>query len=187
MNIRRIASALAAVVLAGGLIAATGEAAFADITPVNGGIYELYVPFFNTNAAKCLDVPHGDPTPGLGLVVFHCHGSDAQGANQLWETIFDGTGWLVMNRATGRCLSANLGAGTQVVQDFCVASLPGQIWNFAINSGINTVVGVSNARTGLCLATENSSGGDGTKVVLAPCIFANFSDPTWIRQNWVLA
>lgn len=188
MNIRRIASALAAVVLAGGLITATGQAANADVFPVMGGIYELYIPFFNPGAAKCLDVPHGDPTPGLGLMVFHCHGSDADGANQLWKALSGGVVTRLQNQATGLCLSANLGTSIQVVQEPCFAT-QADIWSFQPTPNLNTSAGVVNMLSHNCLATENSSGADNTRVVLAPCTFANLTDPArlWVRQNWVLA
>jgi len=189
MKIRRIIGALAALALAGGVIAATGEAAYADTTPVPNGIYELYIPFFNQNAAKCLDVPRSNPNPGVQVQVFHCHGSDSSGANQLWKaTPLAGDSWQLTNQATGRCLSASLSQDTHVIQDVCVGTAA-QAWKFDPNPSFGSTSGVINMLAGNCLATANLSGADDTLLVLASCQYNNLRDPArrWARQNWTLA
>src|SRR5947207_6493850 len=127
MNLRRIAGALAAIVLMGGLVVGLDHAAYADNNPLPGVQFEIFPPFFNTNAPKCLDVPNGSRTRGVRLQVFHCHGFDSNGAMQLWfmENLgTDNSGpFQIRNKNSGLCLNivlnTNGAPGTQALQNTC--------------------------------------------------------------------
>jgi hypothetical protein len=193
MNKRRIA--LFAALLAGGLAIGIGQTAYADNNPQLGRWYELYPPYFNPGAPKCLDVPSGKSDTGLVLQVFHCHGYDSNGAPQRWAFRRDGKDlagndkFEIMNLASRECLNVanSSGAtGTLAVQDFCLQSDRGE-WVLHPTPNVGPYFGLSNVKfPNQCLATSNSSGADHTRVEISDCGYTNQNDPNWIRGVWSL-
>lgn len=118
---------LAATVVMAGLVVGPGHAAYADNNPQPWVQFEIFPPFFNTNAPKCLDVPNGSATRGTPLQVFHCHGFDSNGAPQLW--FFENLGtdnsgpYQIRNKASQLCINIVLNTegapGTPAIENTC--------------------------------------------------------------------
>jgi len=170
---RILASLISCAALAVGLSTSMNGTALASAAPQPGVYYEIFPPYANPTAHKCLDVPNGTTTEGVALQVFHCHGYDSHGGPQLWQFINVGGGnyWIV-NQASGRCLggfySSTPGVG-QTAQYNCgaVSYLYWQIVPSAFDpDGFELA---SPWVTGYCLSTRNSLGDDHTPVVLYPC------------------
>ena len=178
------------------LVSGVAQPAYAQNNPTAGNWYELFPPFFNSSAPKCLDVPNGSSTDGLVLAVFHCHGYDSNGTPQRWTFFNRGvdaqrnTLWELRNEASQRCLNiANLtGANaTQVVQLRCNSESRG-LWVVHPTTNVTPFFGLSNVQfPNLCLATGNSSGSDHTGVEVTVCNFNDSSDTAaLVRQVWSL-
>jgi hypothetical protein len=62
----------------------------------------------------CVDVPGGSSQEGLRLQLWHCHGSDSQGAPQRWQFIFYGTdpaghpAYVIRNIGNNLCMTWGL-------------------------------------------------------------------------------
>jgi hypothetical protein len=193
VNIRRIVSALFTVLLASGLVVGFGQAAHADNNPQPGSWYELYLPYFNPGAFKCLDVPNGSSANGLVLQVFHCHGYASNGAPQRWNLVSwgaipDAPRFEIVNVGTGECLNVTSGAtGTRVIQQAGCVTTESEVWVLHTTPNVGPYFALSNlAFPNECMAASNSSGGDHTPVEIADCNYFNQNDPTWIRQVWSL-
>jgi hypothetical protein len=192
MLAKRILGAVFAVLMACGVTVGVASAAQATNTiPPSSQFAEIFPPFFNTNQSKCLDVPTGSGANGLIIEVFHCHGYDSRGEPQRWIFLNRGLSngneirWEIMNVASSKCLNlaTTNSAGVQsVIQEPCLGS-GGSIW-FVRNTTVGSNFGLVNALTAKCMATDNSSGSDKTKVEVAPCNYNNQNDPNFIRQVW---
>lgn len=110
--------------------------AYADNNPQSGVWAELYPPYFNSGASKCLDAPGGTTSTGTTLQVSHCHGYASNGPPQRWVPLNrcqDGAGNVrreFMNLASHECLNIanSTGAsGTRAVQDVCLGTDSG-LW-----------------------------------------------------------
>jgi cytochrome c len=108
-----------------------------------------------TIGGKCLDIPHGNPTNGTGVQIWHC---GASFPNQRWSL----TGDTIVGMG-GKCLDVEAGHtedGTRV-----------QVWN--CNGGANQrwqfnggqFVGLDHR----CLDVSGGSTDDGTPLVLWHC------------------
>ena len=53
--------------------------------------YEVFPPYIDPTALKCLDVPSASTKPGVALQLYSCHGYASNGANQRWYFNYAGT------------------------------------------------------------------------------------------------
>lgn len=190
MKKRILASLISGIALAAGLSLSTSGTALASVTPAPGVYYEIFPPYVNPTAPKCLDVPSASRSEGTGLQIFHCHGYASDGANQRWEFINLGGGnyWIV-NKNSGLCLggfySSTPGVG-QTAQYKCgaVSYLYWQIVPSAFDpQGFELA---SPWVTGYCLSPLNSRGDDQTPVVLYPCDNSPTFDGRVQGEDWRL-
>jgi hypothetical protein len=179
-------------VLAAALVGGVGQAAHADNTvPPPTQWVEIFAPYFNLNAAKCLDNPGGSTSMDNPIQVFHCHGYASNGAPQRWQLFNRGDGdnpyYEIRNVASNLCLFAR--TDLSVVQEPCNEQFGG-LWRVkpTANVGPNFAL-ASLAFFDGCLATADSSGNDHTRVYMSVCNFDDQSDPnhTWIREVWSFA
>ena len=171
---KRIAAGLmSGIALVAAFSMSMAGAAQALVGPEPGVYYEIFPPYANPTAHKCLDVPSGTRTEGVALQVFHCHGYASDGGPQLWQFVDLGGGnyWIV-NKASGRCLggfySSTAGVG-QTAQYSC-AAVSWLYWQMVPSafdpSGFELA---SPWVAGYCLSTRDSRGDDHTSAVLYPC------------------
>jgi len=113
----------------GAAVRASGATANAIVAP--GGLYEIVAIQGTPTGAKCVDVINGSTAPGARLQIFHCHGSDRNGAVQLFSFIDMGNGFYqVSNKNSHLCfeLPNSSGAdGTEIEQADCLG-FGGQQW-----------------------------------------------------------
>lgn len=188
MSLRGIVRALVALVLAVAVVGGTGTAALADNTvPPPGTWVEIWPPFFNQSAHKCLDNTNGSNNVDNPVQVYHCHGYDNKGAPQRWQ-LFNRSDdpannpyYEIRNVGTNQCLYAlNLG----VVQEPCNLQFRG-LWRIIPTPNVGPYFALSNLGFfGGCMATSDSSGGDHARAIIATCNYDNQNDPTWTRQVW---
>jgi hypothetical protein len=185
--IRRLVHLIAPFVLIAILIGGFGEAAHADNTiPPSTQWAEIFPPFFNLNAPKCLDNVNGSNSVDNPQQVFHCHGYASNGAPQRWQLFNRGTGdnpyYEIRNVGSNQCLFAR--TNLRVVQEPCNEQFGG-LWRVVPTPNVGPYFALSSlAFFGGCLATGDSSGNDHTSVFIASCNFDNQNDITWIRQVW---
>ncbi|MFD5226363.1 beta-1,3-glucanase family protein [Microbacterium sp. NPDC058342] len=104
----------------------------------------------------CLDVPWGDPTPGVQVQAANCYGNDAQ----RWTRGSDGT-----IRALGKCLDARAAGTTNgtVVQIWDCNGTDAQKWSYD-----SAAQALKNGVSNLCLDATNGVT-DGSPVALWQC------------------
>jgi hypothetical protein len=118
MKLRKAIGTFFASTTAIGLCIGLTGVAQAAPTPDPSTWSEIFPPFFNTAAHKCLDVPYGSNSVGLHLELYHCHGYASDGAPQRWNFIPVGSNiYLIYNVASGRCLQDF--DPQDIVQDSC--------------------------------------------------------------------
>jgi hypothetical protein len=190
MFLRRSVRVLVALLLAGTAVGVTSPAAHADNTVPPPTVWvEIFAPYFNVNAAKCLDNPSGSTSVGTQMQVYHCHGYDSHGDPQRWQLFNRGTAdnpyYEVRNVASNLCLFAR--TDLRVVQQPCNAEFGG-LWRVEPNTKEGPNFSLSSlAFFGGCLATGDSSGNDHTRLYIDNCKIDDRSDTTWIRQVWSFA
>jgi hypothetical protein len=191
VNIRRMAGLLVAGTLAAGLCttgavaqAATGTAsrlATPAVTPAVSSdlpdpytTYEVFPPYIDPTALKCLDVPGASTQPNVALQLFSCHGYASNGANQRWYFYPAGTynglpAYQIQNLNSHLCLAPNGFAPDYgpVYQNSC-RPVPGQYWELS-SPDESDHVNLINALYGWCLAASDTSGHNHTPVILGPC------------------
>jgi Ricin-type beta-trefoil lectin domain len=143
----------------------------------------------------CLDVPGGSTQSYVPLQLFHCHGSDSQGAVQRWQfvpevTASDGTtAYAIVNSSNNLCLTwvlAFKGISSNIVQLPCQASgSASTLWivkqstgnpdDFELGLVFAANGSISPAFNG-CLAARDTSDANGTLFGLHTC--AAFDDVT---------
>ena len=127
-----LAALAALVVIAAAL---PGSAAQAAITPAAG------VTLAALHSTKCLNVPNGATTNGLGLIQYTC---SASGLNDRWRTVpqTDGS-YQIVNVLTSKCLTVPGGStadSVQVTQNVCqAATVKYDKWKPEPVTGTNTV------------------------------------------------
>ena len=168
MKLRRVIGSFFSCTMAIGLSLGLTSAAQAAPTPDPNTWSEIYPPFFNTAAHKCLDVPSGSNSIGLHLQLFHCHGYASNGAPQRWNFIpVSANVYLVYNNASGRCLQDF--DPQDVVQDSCQDAFE-QEWEItATPYDPNLFLLQSINWPSECLSAVNASGNDGTLLQVVPC------------------
>jgi hypothetical protein len=181
MGIPRIAGLISAVALAIGLSTAMAGAAQAAVAPTPGINYEITSPFLTPNPL-CVDVPGGSTSTGTPLQLFHCHGTDSQGAIQLWR--FDRVGgtndrpiYQIVNLRSRLCLEVanTTGApGTRIVQGSCILGSQSE-WQILdnatgfINDPNPNDFELNAFIFGECMTAANSSDNNQTPLVLGQC------------------
>lgn len=179
---RRIAGLLGAGVLAAGLSTGIGAgAAQAAIIPQNTW-YELWVPYANPTAHKCLDVPDGSTAVNVKLQIFHCHGYDSSGGNpQRWYFTFDPTwqAYMIWNAGSGLCVDWSGFPNHQVVQGGC--GYPSEEWKIVPDASGDTFQLENADFTDQCLAVDGTSANDHSPVVTGYCDWPASVAP---QQDW---
>ncbi|MFF5703518.1 TIM-barrel domain-containing protein [Streptomyces sp. NPDC012794] len=104
----------------------------------------------NAASARCLDLPHGDTTPGTAPTLYSCHG----GPNQRWTLHDDGR----LTGLNGVCLDAADPA--RITVRTCAAG-PAQTWQPGPDGSLRSA--------GQCLTPAGSGTADGTGLTRAPC------------------
>lgn len=142
--------------------------------PQPGVDYELFTPFISPGGTyKCLDDPNGSTTDGQPLVIYHCHGFDANGANQLWTFDFDQfTGdYRVKNKKSGLCLDVPTSTsdnGGLLEQVACARAGEWQLKSefYQLHFNVRSL-----EFPGKCMAASNNTdpANTGTFVRLQPC------------------
>jgi Ricin-type beta-trefoil lectin domain len=170
--------------LATGLVTGTAGTAQAAVTVDPDTFYEIFPRYFNVTQPKCLDVPNGSSSVGLRLQVFHCHGSAANGAPQLWKFVPVGAPlyWIV-NKASGRCLEPPSGTGGFVVQDTCSDLTR---WRLIPASFDTRDMFIGLGLIGSCVGTADNSGNDHTAVTYQTCSNTSFFSNQVQQQDWAL-
>ena len=157
MKVRRIlASFGAGVLMAGAIVALTGQAA-------NAVRIGLFTPLFNNGSQKCLTVQpnaNGYGDNGLRIVQATCDGSDVQrwaffdaGQNVMFE---------IQNKFTLKCIDLNNGSSadqTPIQQWDCVDN-PNMKWKFQPFNPLASVFKLVNARSGSCMDVQWGSTAD---------------------------
>lgn len=186
MPMRRSMRVLATLVMTAGFVGGLAQVAHADNTvPPPDAWVEIYPPFFNPGAPKCLDNTGGSNSVNNAQQVFHCHGYASNGAPQRWQLFNRGDAnnpyYEIRNVGSNLCLYA---FGASVLQEPCNLQFAGE-WFINPTPNVGPYFALQNlGYPGQCLATLNSSGSDHTRVVIAPCNYSNQNDPTWIREVW---
>jgi hypothetical protein len=195
MNIRRrggvlFAGALAACLCTTGATAqaattTTAGAAVPTVAPSSGQAYEIFPPYIDPTALKCLDVPSAATRPGVALQLFSCHGYASNGANQLWYfrpagTFNGAAAYWIQNKNSTRCLDINVlqpeyGA---ITQQYC-AYTADQLWEVSSPDESDHVNLISLA-WGWCMAASDASGNNHTPVILGPCD----PGPVWDQNQY---
>lgn len=187
---RIMANLISGIALAMGLSMSMTVAAQASVTPDPNVFYELWPPYANPTAHKCIDVPSASRSEGTDLQIFHCHGYASNGANQLWEFVNLGGGnyWIV-NKNSGLCLggfySSTPGVGHTAQYD--CGAVPWFYWQIvpsAFDPGGFELA--SPWVTGSCLSPLNSLGNDQTPLVLYPCDNSPTFDGRVQGEDWRL-
>jgi Ricin-type beta-trefoil lectin domain len=133
----RLASGLAACLLAVGIVLSTGVAAQAEITTPSGGewaeLFNPLLPLVDQQYHVCLDVPGGTTENRHPLQMFHCHGYASSGAVQRWQFSLQWDGsYLITNQSNLLCITAvvsSLTANSGIIeQQTCGSSSGGQSW-----------------------------------------------------------
>jgi hypothetical protein len=122
---------------------------------------ELWMPYITPTRPKCLDIQ----TNGvLYASIFPCHGSDRNGANQLWQFRDLGNGgyWIVSKYWAGQCLMAYL--PTSVTVGPCGAD-GGTTWRVIPSAYDPGGFLLSNDYVGECLAPKSIPSGNGSAMV----------------------
>lgn len=117
----------------------------------------------NANSGKCLAVPGGDPSAGVGLIQWTCsHGAP----DHRWTAEFrDGQKFWLSNTETGKCVD-DVGQG-QARQSECSVSSPTHLW---IAEYVDDYTArLRNVATGRCLGVEGGSTADGAAAIAWPC------------------
>lgn len=190
MFTRNTVRVLLTLVLAAAFTVGAGAAAHADNTvPSPGDWVEIFPPYFNTSASKCLDNSNGSNSVNNPIQVFHCHGYASNGNPQRWQLFNRGDAgnpyYEIRNVGSNMCLAA-VSSGA-VVQQPCNEFFNG-LWFVNPTANVGPYFGLQNLGfPGQCMATLNSSGSDKTRVVIANCNYDNQNDITWIRQVWSFA
>lgn len=163
------------------------------------GWAEIFAPYIRARGnTMCLDVPAGSTQNYVALQLFHCHGSDSQGAVQRWQfvpevTTSDGvTAYAIVNSGNNLCLSWVLAfrdIPSSIVQLPCppgsgsastlwvIKQSPGNPDDFELGLVFASNGNLSPAFNG-CLAALNTSDVNGTLFGLHTC--AAFDDATQI-------
>jgi Ricin-type beta-trefoil lectin domain-like len=185
MRFRRFTAPLFASAMAIGLCFGVAGAAQAAPTPDPTTWSEIYPPFFNTAAHKCLDVPSGSNSIGLHLQLYHCHGYSSNGGPQQWNFIPVGSNlYLIYNVASGRCMQ-DLDP-QDVVQDACLA-IDAEEWQITSTPyDPNLFLLQSYEWPSWCLAAVNTSGNDGTALQVVNCDFSANFGPGLAEQLFAL-
>jgi hypothetical protein len=139
LGIKRIVRAfLVSGTAAAGLSLTMAGTAQADVIPLPGVYYELFLPY-NAAYSECLDVPSASTTPGTQVQIYHCHGYASNGANQLWQFFkvpgtegWYGANWLywIVNKNSGMCLGLDQGESA-VRQRICAPGNIAQLWGIS--------------------------------------------------------
>src|SRR5262249_9111182 len=148
------------------------------------------------NNTMCVDVPGGSSQEGLLLQLWHCHGSDSQGAPQRWQFIRWGTdpdghpAYLVENTGNHLCISWELAFTRNppgnIDQVSCVSSNPSLTVWVILDESLQTSrleVATWNMATGAvvdgghCLEAYDSSDNNGTPLRLGDC--SRNADQVW--------
>ncbi len=185
MRRRNVIRSFFAGAIAIGVCFASATAAQATPTPDPSGWSEIYPPFFNTAAHKCLDVPNGSNSVGLHMQLYHCHGYDSSGDPQRWTFLPVGSAngsnlYIIINNGSGRCLQ-NFDP-QDVVQDYC-HPVDWQEWQIAATPyDPNLFLLQSWDWPDWCLAAVNASGNDHTALTTVPCDHSATFDATLSEQ-----
>lgn len=185
MRHRKVIGSFAACAMASSLLFGMAGAAQAFTNPDVNTWYEIYPPLFNTSAHKCLDVPSGSNTIGLHVQLYHCHGYDSSGSPQRWYFIPVAFNvYLIYNVASGRCLSDI--DPDNVLQETCqgIAAEEWQMTYTPFDSNLNLIQ--SSFWPGSCLSAANSSGNDGTQLIVANCDYSTGYSPALADQLFAL-
>jgi hypothetical protein len=185
MKIRRVIGVFFASTMAIGICLGSASAAQAVPTPDPSTWSEIFPPFFNTAAHKCLDVPSGSSSIGLHLQLFHCHGYASDGAPQRWTFLpVDSNVYLIDNNASGRCLQDF--DPQDIVQDSCQVTFA-QEWEItATPYDPNLFLLQSVNWPSECLSAVNTSGNDRTPLQVVPCDHSASFSPTLAEQLFAL-
>jgi hypothetical protein len=181
---------LLTLVLAAAFTVGAGAAAHADNTvPAPDTWVEIYPPYFNTSASKCLDNSNGYRSINNPIQVFSCHGYASNGNPQRWQLFNRGLAndpvYEIRNVGSNLCLAA-ISSGA-VVQQPCNEHFGG-LWWLNPTQNVGPHFALQNVGFyGQCMATANSSGSDRTRVVIASCNYNNQYDINWVRQVWSFA
>jgi Ricin-type beta-trefoil lectin domain len=197
VKVRRVIGALSGAVVMIGLALAGGQPAQAAITnqPQPGVFSEVIPVYFHNSPQRCLDNIDGNNNAGNPQQVFHCHGYDSNGAPQRWQFVNLGLSngaYAIQNMGSHLCLAVATAfgnPGTLITQETCTFSTAEQ-WLLRTPTTPDYMIGffglVNAAFPGECMATNDSSGNDHIKVVIATCNYDNAADPNHIRQVWAL-
>ena len=157
-------------------MATTARPAIAAVSPPQPNpflAYEVFPPYIDPSALKCLDVPSAATQP-VALQLFSCHGYASNGANQRWYFNSAGTynglpAYQIQNLNSHLCLAPNGFAPDYgpVYQNTC-RPVPGQYWEVS-SPDESDHVNLINALYGWCLAASEASGNNHTAVILGPC------------------
>jgi Ricin-type beta-trefoil lectin domain len=185
MKLRRVVSSFFTIAMVIGLCLGLSSAAQATPTPDPSGWSEIFPPFFNTAAHKCLDVPNGSNSIGLHLQLFHCHGYASNGAPQRWTFIpVAANTYLIYNNASGRCLQDF--DPQDIVQDSCRVNF-WQEWSIAPTPYDPTLFLLQAVNwPNQCLAAADTSGNDGTPLQVVPCDYSANFGPNLVEQLFAL-
>lgn len=165
-----------------------GTASASDVPPVPDGFHEIesLTPAVPDGHAICLDVTNGSTSPGAVMQVFHCHGSDPNGAPQLWEFVKQFDGNYLIEQKDGLCLApaGNALMMVAMTQEPCRTTV-GQEWmerDSALGNRATELEDASVPITGpLCLAIRRgTSPTDHVGVTLLAC------DTVGTNQFWLL-
>ena len=184
----KMAGALAALALAGGLTIAVTGTAKADVVPP-GTWAEIFTPY--TNNTACLDDPNGSASAGTPVQMYHCHGYASNGGPQRW-TFSAGTqlgpgDTMYQVQSHGLCLGLTLQdalfAGQRVKLEPCTLSTIWEVLSRNAYPGdpdFELLLWESNNYGRLCATLPDWSGGNGEPIYLEPC------DPGNYLQHWEL-
>src|SRR6266496_1371240 len=171
----------------GAAVRASGATANAIVAP--GGLYEIVAIQGTPTGAKCVDVINGSTAPGARLQIFHCHGSDRNGAVQLFSFIDMGNGFYqVSNKNSHLCfeLPNSSGAdGTEIEQADCLG-FGGQQWEIRVlyNAvGVGPVFGLVNeAFPTKCLTWQGGAlPADNNRLVMSECVLPTSATDTHVN------
>jgi hypothetical protein len=203
MNLRgKIGGVLAALGLAAGLSLAGAGTAVADVMPPPSGQWaEIFNPYLHAQGITlCVDDPSGSMTNGQQLQLWRCHGYASNGAPQRWvivpaeawhmaydgsgntvfgplqDTLTGGAAYVVVNEASGLCLTAQAyQPAASVIQAPCNAvPFTKDVWELHTVNGpdgpdFQLYALWASGSSPSCVSASNFTDSNGTRLVMEAC------------------
>jgi hypothetical protein len=172
---KKVAGALAALALAGGLLIGMTGTARADVVPPTTTWVEIVAGYLDQQA--CLDDPGGSNAVGDQLELWHCHGYDSRGSAQRWNFVpatFTGPNqYALLSEGDEHCLGPVGGvvrSGVRVQMVNCNL-FDNPYWTVLSRNAYpgDPAFELQYGTMAYCMTMPDWSGGNAEPVLLRPC------------------